>query len=96
MIRRDGDRMMVSGPVTLASVDPLLDAGLECVRAGAQVVDLAGVGEFDSSLVAAALAWLREAQRAGRSLELANAPKGFSTLAQLYGIGDLLPVLEQR
>ena len=92
MIRRDGDRMVVSGPVTLATVNALLDAGLECVRAGVRVVDLAEVGELDSSLVAAALAWLREAQRASRSLVLANPPKGFSTLAQLYGIGDLLPV----
>ena len=92
MIRREGDRMLVSGPVTLATVGALLDSGLEQVRDGVRVVDLAEVAELDSSLVAAVLAWLREAQRASRPLELANPPEGFSTLAQLYGIGDLLPV----
>ena len=95
MIRREGDRMLVSGPVTLATVNTLLDSGLEHVRDGVRVVDLAEVAELDSSLVAAVLAWLREAQRASRPLELANPPEGFSTLAQLYGIGDLVPVLEK-
>jgi phospholipid transport system transporter-binding protein len=96
VIQRDGDRMRVSGPVTLATVASLLDPGLEQVRGGVRIVDLAEVTELDSSLVAVVLAWLREAQRAGRPLELANPPRGFSTLAQLYGIGDLVPVSEQR
>ena len=74
----------------------LLDPGLEQLRDGVRIVDLAEVAELDSSLVAAVLAWLREAQRAGRRLELAHPPQGFSTLAQLYGIGDLVPVAEQR
>ena len=95
MIRREGDRMLVSGPVTLASVNALLGPGLEQVRDGVRVVDLAEVAELDSSLIAAVLAWLREARRAGRTLELMHPPQGFSTLAQLYGIGDLLPVAEQ-
>ena len=84
--------MLVSGPVTLATVHTLLDSGLEQVRNGVRIIDLAGVAELDSSLIAAVLAWLREARRGSRSLELANPPQGFSTLAQLYGLGDLLPV----
>lgn len=95
MIRREGDRMRVSGPVTLASVASMLEPGLEQVRNGVRIVDLAEVAGLDSSLVAAVLAWMREAQRAGRRLELANPPQGFSTLAQLYGIGDLVPLAEQ-
>ena len=95
MIRREGDRMLVSGRVTLATVGSLLDSGLNQVRDGVRVVDLAEVAELDSSLVAVVLAWLREARRFDRTLELANPPQGFSTLAQLYGIGDLLPVAEQ-
>ena len=95
MIRREGDRMLVSGPVTLATVSTLLGPGLEQVRDGVRVVDLAEVAELDSSLVAAVLAWLREAQRASRTLELAHPPQGFSTLAQLYGIGELLPASEK-
>ena len=95
MIRREGDRMLVSGPVTLATVSALLDAGLEQLRSGARIVDLAEVAELDSSLIAVVLAWLRDAQRAGRPLALDHPPQGFSTLAQLYGVSDLLPLAEQ-
>ena len=96
MIRREGERMLVSGGVTLSTVGSLLESGLEQVRDGVRVVDLAEVAELDSSLVAAVLAWLREAQRVDRTLQLANPPQGFSTLAQLYGIGELLPVAERE
>ncbi|MBI3373477.1 MAG: STAS domain-containing protein [Betaproteobacteria bacterium] len=96
MIRREGERMMVSGRVTLATVGSLLESGLDQVRDGVRVVDLAEVAELDSSLIAAVLAWLREARLLNRSLELANPPQGFSTLAQLYGIGDLLPAAERQ
>lgn len=87
--------MLVSGRVTLTTVGALLESGLEQVRDGVRVVDLAEVAELDSSLVAAVLAWLREARHLNRTLEIVNPPQGFSTLAQLYGIGDLLPAAEQ-
>jgi phospholipid transport system transporter-binding protein len=92
MISRDGERMVVSGPVTLKNVSELLEEGLTHVRAGASSVDLGGVSELDSSLIAVILAWIREAQRSNRSLTLANLPKGLETLAQLYGVEQLLPV----
>lgn len=87
--------MLVSGRVTLATVSALLESGLDQVRDGVRVVDLAEVAELDSSLIAAVLAWLREARHRDRTLEIVNPPHGFSTLAQLYGIGDLLPAAEQ-
>ena len=84
--------MLIAGPVTLQNVTGMLEQGLALVRAGVRVVDLGEVTELDSSLLAATLAWLREARVQGCSLELANVPPGMQTLAGLYGVAQLLPV----
>lgn len=94
MIRRDGDRMYVSGSVTLQNVTGLLNEGLVCVRDGISTVDLSEVSGLDSSLLAALLAWIREARAANRSIVVANLPRGLTTLAQLYGVEELLPVAD--
>lgn len=90
MIRRDGERIVVSGAVTLANVAAALEDGYSQIRAGASAVDLAEVTELDSSLLAALLAWMREARRLGRGLEIANLPEGLATIAKLYGVEELL------
>ena len=91
MIQREGDRLLVTGPVTLANVAQTLEDGYAAIRAGAGAVDLAGVTELDSSLLAMLLAWLREAAQAGQTLRLDNLPAGLTTIAQLYGVDELLP-----
>ncbi|HLE65729.1 MAG TPA: STAS domain-containing protein [Burkholderiales bacterium] len=91
MIRRDGERLVVSGPVTLANVARVLEEGYAQIRAGAVAVDLGEVTELDSSLLAVLLAWLREARRLGRELDFANLPEGLATIARLYGVVELLP-----
>ncbi len=91
MIQRDGDRMIVSGALTLASVGAELAQGKAAIAAGARSVDLAGVGELDSSALALLLAWLREAKRIGAELRFANLPQGLTTIARLYGVAELLP-----
>ena len=94
MIQREGERLLVTGPVTLANVAQTLEDGYAAIRAGAGAVDLAGVTELDSSLLAMLLAWLREAARAGRTLRLDNLPGGLTTIAQLYGVVELLPTAQ--
>ena len=91
MIRQEGERLLVSGPVTLANVAAELESGSAAIRAGAQAVDLAGVTELDSSLLAMLLAWLRQAKTAGRPLRFENLPEGLLTLARLYGVVELIP-----
>ena len=92
MIRREGDRIVVSGPVTLANVGAVLADGLLQLDEDRLTVDLAGVTELDSSLLAALLAWTRAAQARGKSLAFANLPEGLQTLARLYGVEPLLGV----
>ena len=83
--------MMVSGPVTLANAAALLEEGRRHLAEGVRSVDLGEVTELDSSLLALALAWLREARAAKRELAFANPPEAMQTLARLYGVEELLP-----
>ena len=92
MIRRDGERLVVSGSLTLANVAAVLVEGNAAIGEGARTVDLAEVGELDSSALALLLAWLREAKRLNLSLVFANLPQGLTTIARLYGVAELLPV----
>ena len=91
MIRRDGDRLYLSGPVTLANVATLLEEARAPLAEGVREVDLGEVTEVDSSLLAALLAWLREAKSRGRPLSFSRLPPDLLTLAQLYGVAQLLP-----
>lgn len=90
MIRRESDRILIEGAVTLKNVAGILDAGLSEVRSGASVVDLSAVSELDSSLLAALFAWMREARTGDHVLAVTNLPAGLRTLAQLYGVEELL------
>ena len=91
MIRREGDRMLVSGALTLANVAAALELGNVAIGEGVRSVDLGEVGELDSSALALLLAWLREAKRRDRNLVFTNLPQGLTTIARLYGVAELLP-----
>jgi len=91
VIRRDGERLFVSGPVTLANVAGLLEEARTAFADGVRAVDLGEVTELDSSLLAVLLSWLREAKGRGRELSFARLPQDLVTLAQLYGVAQLLP-----
>ena len=91
MIRREGPRMLVSGPVTLANVTALLEDGRRHLAEGVQTVDLGEVSEMDSALLALLLAWLRDANARSQPIAFANAPQSLRTIARLYGVDRLLP-----
>ena len=92
MIRRDGPRITVSGPVTLANAAAVLAEGRQHLADGARTVDFGEVTEMDSAALALALAWLREARAAKREVTFANLPEALRTLAKLYGVEELLPL----
>ncbi|HXZ51884.1 MAG TPA: STAS domain-containing protein [Burkholderiales bacterium] len=89
-MRRDGARLMLSGPVTLANVAQVLAEGMRELRDGARTVDLGEVTEIDSSLLAAMLAWMREARHEGVEIGFDRLPEGLVTIARLYGVDGLL------
>ena len=91
MIRRDGSRMIVGGPVTLANVRRVVEEGERQLDEGVRQVDLSEVSEMDSSLLAALFAWLRHARRRDHDIDFLNLPDALRTIARLYGVDALLP-----
>jgi phospholipid transport system transporter-binding protein len=96
MIRRESERMLVNGPVTLANAAALLEQGYAQIGNGARSVDLAEVTELDSSLLALLLAWQRAARKRNAGLTFTNLPPGLETIARLYGVAELLPATASR
>ena len=88
---RDG-RFVVLVPPTMANARALLDEGCAVLQPGEQVFDFADAGEADSSAVAVMLGWLRAAARSRSTVRFANIPVGVRSLAELYGVADLLPL----
>ena len=76
--------------LTLADARAVLGAGLQAIAGGQTEIDLARVATVDSSAVATLLAWKRAAAARNASLALRNAPASLRSLAQLYGVAELL------
>lgn len=91
MIRRETDRLVLEGAVTLESVPALLAQGLALIDRDEVRIDLAGVTAVDSSAVALLLEWMRAARRAGRRVVYLNLDNSLESLVALYGVTDLLP-----
>jgi phospholipid transport system transporter-binding protein len=91
MISCDGDRCKLDGPLTLKNIVAVLEAAKRELPAVPQLtIDLAGVTEVDSSAVSLLLEWRRAALREKRELEFVNLPDNLKSLAQLYGVTELL------
>lgn len=91
MIRVEHGRLYVSGPATLANAARLLEEARAPLAGGVSAVDLSGVTELDSSLLAVLFAWMRAARERGATLAVAHLPEELKSLAQLYGVAALLP-----
>jgi phospholipid transport system transporter-binding protein len=95
VIARDGDRIKVSGRLTMETVAGLFNAGLQPAAHGRLiVVDLARVEAVDSAAVSLLLSWLRRAERDKTSLAFAHVPDSLLSLARLYGVAELLPLTD--
>ena len=92
MIERQAGRLVVTAPLTLANARGLLEAGRSALQPGEQVFDFSQVGEADSSAVAVMLGWLRAADATRSTVRFAHIPAGVRSLAELYGVTDLLPL----
>ena len=91
MSRREGNRLLLDGELTVNTVARVLEDTPPQDRAAAEVVDIAGVTEVDSAAVALAITWLREARAGGRTIPFENLPPAMAKLARLYAVADLIP-----
>jgi phospholipid transport system transporter-binding protein len=91
MIEFSDGRYRVQGPLTLATVQPML-LHSEPRFDGTDIrVDLSGVTEADSSAVGLLLAWTRAAAARGGRISFENLPGNLTALIKLYEVGELLP-----
>jgi phospholipid transport system transporter-binding protein len=90
-IERAGETLRLRGPVTLDNLQELLGQATAAVTGGAAEVDLSGVTEVDSSIVALMLACVRDARAKSAAIRFRNLPASVQTLIGLYDVGDLLP-----
>lgn len=88
MIQFEGDRMLVSGPLTLETARAVSLTGIPSGR-NVSVVDLSGVTAVDSAALGVLMHWLRQH---GGHLDFINIPQSLRSLADLYDVATMLSI----
>lgn len=83
---------VVAGNMTLDTAAVLLSDGVVALEMDEAVFDLAEVEDVDSSGLAVLFGWQRAAQAQGKSLKILHPPRNLISLAEVYGVADLLPL----
>jgi len=91
MIEFSEGRYRVRGPVTLDTVEPLLEEGMRRFDGSDVRVDLSEVTSADSSAVALLFAWMRAAALRGHRIQYENPTANLRSLIELYELEELLP-----
>lgn len=91
LIETQGNKLRISGAMTLENVDALLNESANAFTSANMEVDLSGVSEVDSTAVGLLFEWLRKAHNLNTSLVFVNVPSNLVSIATLYGVLDLIP-----
>ena len=91
MIACDDTSCRVAGAVTVDSVGGLLRELQPQLAKGLETLDFSAVETADSAALALIFSAMRQARQAGRTLTCIGLPSSFTTLAELYGVSELLP-----
>lgn len=92
MIENVSGRLVIRSPMLMDQAHALLEAGRAAMVPGENVFDLSEVSQADSSAVAVMLGWMRSAELLRSTVKFAQIPSGVRSLAELYGVTDLLPL----
>ena len=88
-ITQEESRWLVSGPMTVANVNALLD------ESGAlstpKEIDLGQVSDVDTTAVSLLFEWQRQAHAHKSKVTFTNLPDNLVSLAKLYGVSELIP-----
>jgi phospholipid transport system transporter-binding protein len=91
MIACDDSECRLQGAVTVDNAAGLLRELEPHLARGVGTLDLSAVEQVDSAALALIFGSLRQARAAGHELRLAGLPANVLTLAELYGVAELLP-----
>ena len=92
MISQEDDRLRISGPVTLENAMELRKESEQYFRSSSVLVDFSNAEEIDSAAISLMLEWLRSARAAGWDVRFTNLGESITSLVDLYGVTDLIPV----
>lgn len=84
-------RLVLDGALTMETVAARLAEGRALAGEGGFVVDFSAVTECDSAALALLFDWMRAAGRTGAEVGVRGLPAGLLSLAELYGVAELLP-----
>lgn len=91
MIACDDTCCRIAGAVTVDSVGSLLRELQPQLARGVETLDFSKVETVDSAALALMFSAMRQTRQANRTLTFTGLPPSFITLAELYGVSDLLP-----
>jgi phospholipid transport system transporter-binding protein len=91
-MQSEAESSAVSGGMTTDNAATLLAQGVAAVGQGKTRFNLAEVTEIDSSGLAVLFGWQRAAQAQGKTITIDNLPQTLRSLADVYGVGELLPL----
>jgi len=91
MIVCDDNQCRLQGALTVDNAASLLNELKPHLERGIQTLDLSAVEQADSAALALIFSSLRQSRAAGHELRLARLPGNILTLAELYGVAELLP-----
>lgn len=83
--------MMLSGRLTMSTVPALYETGLKHLASEDLLVDLSKVEAVDSAAVGMLLGWSRAAKNLQRTVRVTGLPDDLLSLANLYGVAEMLP-----
>ena len=90
MLTFDNNQLKITGAVIIDSARTLLEGGRGYCVANDVTLDFSGVSEVDSSALALILEYRRAAESAGKRVTVSNLPASLKTMADLYGVTDLI------
>ena len=90
MIREQDGVWRVEGAVKVDTAHTLLQEAEAIWAADQLVLDLSGISEADSAVVAVLLSWRRRAHRLGKKIEYLNPTDSVRSLISLYDVAELL------
>ena len=78
--------------MTLPGATALLAEGNAALANTETVFDLSAVETVDSSSIAVIFGWLRKAREQGKTVRIVHPPQDLLSLADVYGVMELLPL----
>ena len=83
--------MEVEGSLNMDTVPALFQSGVQKLASADLNADFSRVESVDSAAVSMLLGWARSAQQTQHTLRVRNLPDDLLSLAQLYGVAEMIP-----